>query len=106
MLVGDLMTHVAASRTLDANAALAARRALCRDGGIDARDVELLLALDEAAVRRDPAWTALFTEALSDHVVRRQPPAGSISDENADWLIARIAEDGVVKTETGLELLV
>ena len=106
MLVGDLMTHVAASKTLNAQAALTARRALYRDGEIDPRDVETLLVLDEAAVRRDPAWVALFTEALTDHLVHRQPPAGSISDENADWLIARIAKDGVVNTETELELLI
>jgi hypothetical protein len=55
MLIGDLMTHVAASKTLNAQAALSARRALSREGGIDERDIESLLIFDEVAVRRDPA---------------------------------------------------
>ncbi|MHA1189407.1 MAG: hypothetical protein ACTSSQ_02950, partial [Alphaproteobacteria bacterium] len=65
-----------------------------------------LFALDEVADRHDTAWTVLFTEALTDYLVIQQAPEGYISQENADWLIARISADGTVKTETELELLI
>lgn len=73
---------------------------------ITPEEAELLIRADEAAPERDPAWTALFLEALTDFLVRQQSPAGYVDEANADWLIARVSKDGCVRTDTELELLV
>lgn len=106
MPMTDLVAQVAASKKLTQEIALEARRRVYKDGAVDPREVEALFALDEAAERRDPAWVALFVEAIVDYLVRQESPAGYISEDNADWLIARISRNGVVTTETELELLV
>ena len=106
MLTGDIMTHVAASKHLTADDAKAMRRAVYQDGIIDASELETLFVLDEAAERRDPEWSAIFVEAVTDFIVNQEKPQGYVSEANARWLIDRIAKDGVVTTATELELLV
>lgn len=106
MLMSDMMAKVAVSRHLTNEDALEMRGLVYSDGVINAEEVEALFALDEAAERHDMAWTVLFTEAMTDYLVNQQAPEGYISPDNADWLIARISADGMVKTETELELLI
>ncbi len=106
MLTGDIMTHVTASKHVTAEDAEAMRRAVYQDGKIDASELETLFVLDEAAERRDPEWSALFVEAVSDFIVNQEEPQGYVSEANARWLIDRIAKDGVVTTASELELLV
>jgi len=85
---------------------LTARRAVFPDGHVDRAEVDALFALDEAAEARCEEWAEFFIEALGDFLVRQESPQGYISQANADWLTARIAEDGRVKTATELALLV
>jgi len=106
MLTGDIMTRVAASKHLTVDDAKAMRRAVYQDGTIDPSELETLFALDEAAERRDPEWSAFFVEAVTDFIVNQEEPRGNVSEANARWLIDRIAKDGVVKTASELELLV
>ncbi|HEX2255830.1 MAG TPA: hypothetical protein VHG92_03850 [Afifellaceae bacterium] len=103
--MSDLLARVAASKELTRDVALEARRSVYNDGTVEPGEVEFLFALDEAAERRDPAWIALFSEAIVDYLVHQQPPSGYVSEENADWLVARISRDGLVTTETELEVL-
>lgn len=106
MSISDLVAQVTASKALTQETALAARRCVYKDGAIDPHEAELLFALDEAAERRHPEWRMLFVEALVDLIVRQERPLGYVSEENADWLMARISRDGLVNTDTELELLV
>jgi hypothetical protein len=106
MPMNDLLGRVAVRRELTQEMAVAARHCVYKDGQIDPQEAELLFVLDETAARRSPEWVTLFVEAIVDLVVRQQPPAGYVSEENADWLIERIARRGVVTTATELELLV
>ncbi len=106
MLTCDIITHVTASKHVTAEDATAMRRAVYQDGKIDASELETLFVLDETAERRDPEWSALFVEAVTDFIVNQEEPQGYVSEANARWLIDRIAKDGVVTTASELELLV
>ena len=75
------------------------RRAVYNDGVAEPGEVERLFAIDEGASDFDPSWPVLFVEAVTDYLVGQVEPLGYISEENADWLIDRIASDGVVKSE-------
>jgi hypothetical protein len=107
MPVADILTKVRASGNVTAEDTLGARRVVYGDDGtVDAREFEGLFAIDEAATTADPEWRALLVEAGCDFIVRQQKPFGYIDLANADWLIARIGKDGLVKTGSELELLV
>lgn len=110
MPVGDILASVSATGKVTAANALAARRTIYgNDDTIDPYEIEGLFAIDEAAKAADaadPEWSALLVEAGTDFVVHQQDPTGYIDDDNAEWLIARIGKDGLVKTTSELELLV
>lgn len=106
MLVSDIMAHVSATKHLTGEHALDMRRAVYKDGKIDAAELDSLFALDEAAKRRDPAWVNLITEAVVDYLVHQVEPYGYVDEANAKWLVDRISRDGVVKTDSELEVLV
>ena len=103
MSMNDVLARVRAAKKVTAEDALAARRAVYgNDGGIDPAEIEAMFAIDEAADKVDPAWTMLLVEAGTDYIVHQRKPSGYIDEANADWLIARIGKDGVVKTATEL----
>jgi hypothetical protein len=102
----DVVADVMASKRVTAGHVTELRRAIYHDGVAEAGEVERLFKIDEAATERDPGWSELFVEAVTDYLVEQVEPHGYISDANADWLIERISSDGVVKTATELELLV
>jgi len=107
MSTSEILARVQSSGTVTADDALAARRAVYgSDGAIDPNEMDTLFRINEAAKTSDPAWKALFVEAGTDYIVNQQEPAGYVSDANANWLVARISADGIVKTATELELLV
>ena len=105
-------THPAAteaalsSRDITEAEVLALRRIYYANGTISLEEAEGLAALDLRPGRKHPSWRVFFVEALTDYTVHQAKPEGYITAENADWLVARIAKDGVVQTANGFELLV
>jgi hypothetical protein len=75
------------------------------DGLISAQEAEALLELNAACAVQDPAWPALFIEALTDYVVNQAAPEGYLTAESAKWLTDRIAKDGTVARKTEIDLL-
>jgi hypothetical protein len=107
MSASEVLARARKTRTVTAEDALAARRAVYgSDAAIDPAEIEVFFAIDEAAETADPAWGMLLAEAGADFLVHQQEPHGYVDAANADWLIARIGKDGKVKTATELELLV
>jgi hypothetical protein len=106
MYIRDVVADVMASKRVTAGDVTELRRAIYLDGAAEAGEVERLFAIDEAANERDPAWVELFVEAVTDCLVEQMRPQGYVDEANADWLMERISRDGVVKTESELELLV
>ena len=82
------------------------RRAIYDDGGISIDEAENLIALNGACPVQAAEWSDLFREALTDFIVRQSEPEGYITQENADWLISRLAPDGFVRSRRELDILV
>jgi hypothetical protein len=101
----DVVAEVMASKQITAEHVQALRRSIYNDGAAEAGEVKRLFMMDEAAAEHDPSWCELFAEAVADYLVDQVEPRGYVSGENAEWLISCIAEDGVVKTATELEVL-
>jgi hypothetical protein len=102
----DIVAKVRDSKQVTAEDVLTLRRALYNDGAAEMGEVDLLFAIDEAALNHHPSWCELFVEAVVDYLVEQVEPQGYVSVENAEWLIERIARDGTVKTATELEMLI
>ena len=104
MPVGDILARARATGNVSAEDTLEATRAVYgNDGTIDPREIEGLFAIDEVAANAVPQWRALLVEAGTDFIVRQQKPFGYIDEANADWLIARVGKDGLIKTASELE---
>jgi hypothetical protein len=102
----DVLSKVMASKQVTAEMVRGLRASLYNDGVAEMGEVDRLFAIDEAASEADPSWTELFIEAVTDYIVDQVHPQGHISEENANWLIERISNDGTVKSATELEMLV
>lgn len=76
------------------------------DGLIVASEAEALFSINHACRIKDPAWQDFFIEAVTDYVVGHAEPRGYINTDNADWLMERVTHDGVLETQTELEILI
>ncbi len=76
------------------------------DGRIAANEADALFEINHACRVQDPAWQEFFIEAIAGFIVGHAEPRGYINVDNADWLIERIAQDGVLETHTELEILI
>jgi hypothetical protein len=82
------------------------RQALYDDGVISPEEAERLIALDGACPVQAAAWSEVYLEALTDFIVHQTEPRGYITQENAEWLICRLAPEGVIGSRKTLDLLV
>ena len=79
------------------------RRRVLRFGFVTRAEAEALFEIDAAPSVKCEAWTALFVEALTDHIVWQSRPTGVVSPEQAEWLLSRVDR---AQTVTRLALLV
>ena len=80
------------------------RRLVFEDGRISVHEADLLFQINHLPGKPD-SWDTLFVEAITHFLVRQTLPYGYIDAANTAWLKARIDHDGVVETNTELELL-
>jgi hypothetical protein len=71
---------------------------------ISRAEAEALLALDRMQRNSAASWRDFIADAIADHLISGEP-AGIITPEEADWLIAALAPTGEVETVTGIETL-
>ncbi|MCA3574064.1 MAG: hypothetical protein IOC86_09115 [Aestuariivirga sp.] len=102
----EALSRIADSGLIGPEDVLAIRRIVYGDGQISADEAAWLLDLNHSAREYGEEWRALFIEALTDYTVHQLAPQGYVSPENVDWLIARIIHDGVIASDTELELLI
>ena len=76
---------------------------MLRFGCVTRAEAEALFEIDAAPATKPESWTALFVEALTDHIVWQSRPTGVVTPAQAAWLLARA--DGA-ETLTRLALLV
>ena len=102
----DVLKEMAERGIITSNDIVKLRQNVFCDGVVDPTEAEAMFRVEQVCDQQDAAWPLFFIEALTDHCVHQAEPRGYISQENADWLIAQIDADGVVKTQTELELLI
>jgi hypothetical protein len=80
------------------------RRQRNPEEAISRAEAEALLALDRRQANSAASWRDFIADAVADHLVSAEP-AGIITPEKADWLIAALAPAGQIETITGIETL-
>ncbi len=102
----DLVGQIIARGSIDAQDVLALRRDAFRDGVVDRAEAETVFRLDAACATKDATWKEFYVDALTDYLVWKAEPKKYVSEDNAAFLIDRIASDGRVDGITELELLI
>ncbi|HEX4199844.1 MAG TPA: hypothetical protein VHZ26_20600 [Caulobacteraceae bacterium] len=78
---------------LSADDAVAIRRIVFSgDCTVSQDEADALFKLNADAGELSPEWSALFVEAMVDHVVRQAAPEGYVDEAKADWLIASVSK--------------
>ena len=77
---------------LSAERVTSLHRHLFADCSLDRHEAGSLFDLERAALTRSDVWTAFFVQAVTDHVVWGARPTGRLSEEQAEWLMARVDE--------------
>lgn len=106
MALSGLCNDILARGVVGEGDVLALRRVVFDEITVTPDEVEALFRIDEGTEKRVPEWRAFFLEAMTDWLVRQQEPSGYVTQQQADWLIARIGADGRVRNGTELELVV
>lgn len=102
----DVLKALVGKDRITAEDAIQVRAAIYPDLTVTADEAEAMFEVNDTAHSTCPEWKMLFIEALTDHVVRQMRPPGYVDAAVADWLCARILQDGRVKSDTELELLI
>lgn len=106
MLLAAPLAGLAEKNRITASDVRMMRQMIFRDGLVARGEAETLFALEEVVRDKCPEWGVFLVEAVSDYVVHQEFPAGYVSNENVAWLKSAVSRDGVVYTETELELLI
>ncbi len=65
------------------------RKTVFRDGFVSREEADALFALEASPASKCAEWTALFVEAVTDHIVWEARPTGVVNEGQGEWLIAR-----------------
>ena len=104
--ISDFTSEVKAKGVITADEVLAIRRIVWPDGRIDPVEADAIFDLNSAITQAPREWVDFFIEAIDAYVVHEQQPVGYVDDDKANWLMAKIDNDGRVDSLGELELLV
>lgn len=76
------------------------------DGIVSRGEAETLFRLNETLSATNPEWGSRFREALTDFLITREAPEGWVTDEEADWLLAQVHQDGEHPCLEEIDLLI
>lgn len=102
----DIARVAAADSAVSAKEIADLRRAGWADGVMTREEAEAIFALQDSLDHPTAEWTDFFIEALREYVLNGTDPRGFANQEEADWLVAHIKQDGRVCSMAELELLV
>jgi len=103
--IDELNEKLRSSGRIEGQHALQLRRIIYANGSVGHDAARLLLGLDRACSKKDPAFAQLYVEALTDYFVWQTEPRGYVTDEGARLLIDNIGADGHIQSKTELELV-
>nr|WP_070960039.1 hypothetical protein [Hyphomonas sp. Mor2] len=76
------------------------------DGIVSRGEAETLFRLNETLSATNPEWGSRFREALTDFLITREAPEGWVTDEEADWLLGQVHQDGQHPDLEEIDLLI
>ena len=101
------VSDVPAAGEISASEALDVRREIYSHDKLTPADMDLVFRTAQKSTGRDSVeWTNLFSEAVTDYVVRQNEPADYIPQEKADWLVAKLKEKGGIATASEFAMLI
>lgn len=99
--LNSLKTSITADGKVDAQEVQQLRDVLLADGKIDRAEADVLFEINDAVAgaQNAPEWAEFLAEAVVQHILED----GEVSDEEAQWLVAKINRDGSVdEAEKGI----
>ncbi len=83
---------------IDADEVAKIRERIYADGVIDREEADFLFRLNDGVSGNDndPGWRDLFVDAITDYVLEDDESLGIIDEDEANYLIEKIAGDGQV----------
>lgn len=105
-VLSEILSRIARTRQAGPEDVLAIRRIIYPDGTISLEEANLLFEVNAQIAAPGEDWRRLFVEALTDFTVYQAAPRGYVTEENVDWLVARIMQDGRVDPATELEVVI
>jgi hypothetical protein len=81
------------------------RRHSFPEGVRTAGDIVAMMAIEGSCPEKCPEWNAFFVEQLTDFIVHRTYPHGSLDAVNVAWIVRMFTTGGVVNSALELELL-
>ncbi|MBI1212678.1 MAG: hypothetical protein GC190_14530 [Alphaproteobacteria bacterium] len=103
--VEQLDDNLKALGRIEAQHALQLRQFIYGDNVVSREDADLLFSLNDACKTKDPAFVALYVEALTDYFVWQTEPRGYVTPELSRYLVDQVTADGHIDGETELELV-
>ena len=102
----DLAEQAMADGAISADEILSLRHEGWSNGLIDTDEADAIFVLNDHLDQPTSEWSDFFVEALSTFIVHSLEPAGYVTEDQAEWLIERIDNNGRLDSLTELELLV
>jgi len=102
----EVVEKVSRSGDITTDDVLALRRQVFGDGKVHPYEAEALFDLAQKRLPGALEWHDFYIEAMTDYLVHQEEPSGYISEANAAWLARMIERDGVVWSDTELELMI
>jgi hypothetical protein len=103
--IDELDQNLRARGVIDASHAMQLRRMIYAKGNVTKHDAEVLFKLERVCAKKDPAFAALFVEALTDYFVWQTEPKGYVTAELGAYLMENVSRDGHVSAKAELELV-
>ncbi|WP_371398179.1 hypothetical protein [Fretibacter rubidus] len=100
----ELIKEITAQGELTEAGLLTLRRATSHDFDISPVEADALFVINDTMTTPN-GWREYFINAITHFLVSQTVPKGYVTDAKASWLIARIAQDGEVCTETEIGIL-
>ena len=94
----ELKKELLADGGIDASEVAQLKEVLYADGVIDKEEADFLFELNDAVSGKEnaPEWTAFFTQAICDFLLKDEVSLGEIDSDEEAWLIAKLNNDGQV----------
>ena len=102
----DLAEQAMADGAISADEILSLRHESWSSGHIDPDEADAIFVLNDHLDQPTSEWSDFFVEALSEFIVHSLDPKGYVTEDQAEWLIERIDNNGRLDSLTELELLV